>query len=87
MRVRATRVCSPNHSRAASSTMDSSKAILFPFRADAVQPLREAALLGESRRLSFDLSVQKRTGHTDEHQRGIRRDPGVGWTGWTAWRS
>ena len=47
----------------------------------------KAALLGESRRLSFHLSVQKRTGHTDEHQRGIRRDPGVGWTGWTAWRS
>lgn len=37
-----------------------------PFGSDAVQPPGETTLLGESSRLSFDLSIQERTGHTEE---------------------
>ncbi|MEY5011981.1 MAG: hypothetical protein RLZZ253_3120, partial [Verrucomicrobiota bacterium] len=43
--------------------------MLFPFGADAVQPLREAAFLCEGRHLSLDLPIQQRASHSDEDQR------------------
>ncbi len=59
--------------------------MLSPLSPDAVQSLREAALLGERRRLGLDLAIQKRTRHTDEDERRIRRDLRVGGPPWTAW--
>ena len=55
---------SPKHSRAASSTLDSFRAIFSPPGAHAVQPLSEAAFISKSGGLGFDLAVRQRASHS-----------------------